>query len=71
MKTAMRCARCKQIYIQEGTDGMLEFDFVEQKISYFCQIEHNGKKCGHENVIDFGGWVKEQQKSGLPLPKFL
>jgi hypothetical protein len=64
MKMALRCEKCRQIFMNAEDELMLEIDFLEQKIVFLC---HN-KSCKHENIIDFKNWQKRQQQSPLPLP---
>ena len=63
MKMALRCEKCRQIFMNEEDQLMLEIDFYEKKITFIC---HN-KECKHENILDFKSWQKQQQHS--PLPK--
>jgi len=61
MKMALRCAKCRQIFMTEE-ELCLEIDFYDQKISFIC---HN-KECKHENILDFTSWQKQQKHSALP-----
>ena len=61
MKIALKCQKCRTIWMQGEEELMLEFDFYEQKISCFCP------QCKHENILDFKSWQKKQISS--PLPK--
>jgi len=63
MKFCCRCGVCNNIFIQDDEDILLEFDFKEQKISFFCR----NPKCKQENVMDFKTWQKKQEHSPLPL----
>jgi hypothetical protein len=62
MKIALRCEKCRQIFMNSEDELMVEFDFHEKRISYIC---HN-KECKHENILDFKSWKKQQETSPLP-----
>jgi len=65
MKIALRCEKCRNQFMQGEEDLCLEFDFYEKKITFVCQT------CKHENVLDLGGWQKQQKHSPLPKMKLM
>jgi phage FluMu protein Com len=60
MKIALRCAKCREIWLNTEDQLMLEIDFETQRMTCFCP------KCKHENVLDFMSWQKKQKHSALP-----
>ena len=65
MKIAIRCQKCRQMWMPGEEDLCLEFDFYEQKITFICP------NCKHENIIDFEAWQKKQKHSPLPKMAFV
>lgn len=61
MKIAMRCEKCRNIFMQAEEDLCLLFDCYEKRISFYCP------QCKHDNIFDIGEWQKKQKHS--PLPK--
>lgn len=61
MKLALRCEKCRNIFMPSDQDITLQLDFYEKKIEFFCPT------CKHDNVLDIGNWQKKQTHS--PLPK--
>lgn len=62
MRMALRCEKCRQIYMDEGDALQIQIDFYDKTISYICM----NKECRHENTLDFKSWQKQQKNSPLP-----
>ena len=62
MKIAIRCEKCRQMWMQGEDEVLLEFDFYESRITFICPQ----KDCKHENIMDFKSWQKKQKYSPLP-----
>lgn len=62
MKIALRCEKCRQIFMGEEDSPCLEIDFYEKKITFICR----NNTCKHENILDIANWQKKQTHSPLP-----
>ena len=62
MQIACTCEKCGQIFMNSEDDLCIELNFKRKIISFMCR----NKKCNHDNVFDFGGWMKKQEQSPLP-----
>ena len=60
MKIALRCQKCRVIWMQGEADLCLEIDFYSQKMTFICP------QCKHENILDIANWQKKQTHSPLP-----
>jgi predicted RNA-binding Zn-ribbon protein involved in translation (DUF1610 family) len=59
---ALRCGKCRKLWMQAEDECQIEFDFHESKITFICPQ----KDCKHENIMDFKSWQKQQKHSSLP-----
>ena len=62
MRMALRCEKCRQIFMDNEDNLQIQIDFYERTISYIC----NNKDCKYENILDFKSWQKQQKHSALP-----
>jgi rubredoxin len=65
MKIAIRCGKCRQMWMQGEDDLQLEFDFYDLKVSFICP------HCKKENVMDLKNWQNQQKVSPLPKTRFM
>ena len=63
MKIALRCEKCRVLYMAAEDSLCLEMDFFTKKISFVCP------QCKHNSILDLNNYQKNQKESPLPRIK--